>query len=140
MFELIGRGASLKSEYEGSSAAGALAEAYHPSMGRIKYDGSGASIVMDDATVAHLKIIICSKLRRHESFLMTWVRADGGEDARTSIWLHPAIPLQFGFDDAKNPQIDPARITTMMDSLNRVGELVLDEYIIPAAPIPAVTA
>ncbi|WP_295010558.1 hypothetical protein [uncultured Microbacterium sp.] len=98
-------------------------------MGRLKYDGSEPPIVMDDATVAHLKIVICSKLRRRESFLMTWIRADGGEDARTSIWLHPAIPLQFGFDVAQTPPIDQKRITAMLDALNRVGELVLDEYV-----------
>ncbi|WP_336644750.1 DUF7882 family protein [Microbacterium sp. USHLN186] len=98
-------------------------------MGRLKYDGTAAPVIIDDVILAHLKIVIGTKLRRNESFLMTWVRHDGGEDARTTIWLHPAIPLQFGFDDATMHPIDPDRIASIMTALNASGELVLDEYI-----------
>lgn len=96
-------------------------------MGRLKYDGIAAPITIDDATLAHLKIIIGTKLRRNESFLMTWLRDDGGEDARTTIWVHPAIPIQFGFDEPVQPRIEPERITAIMTMLNASGELVLDE-------------
>ena len=102
-------------------------------MGRLKYDGTAEPIIIDDGMLAHLKIIIGTKLRRNESFLMTWVRDDGSEDARITIWVHPAIPLQFGFDSAVLAPIDPERITTIMTALNATGELVLDEYL-PAAP------
>ena len=98
-------------------------------MGRLRYDGTAAPITIDDATMAHLKIIIGTKLRRQECFLMTWVRHDGGEDARTTVWVHPAIPLQFGFDAAALPAIDAERIAAMMGALNATGELVLDEYV-----------
>ncbi|MFJ4045873.1 hypothetical protein ACIPV2_09030 [Microbacterium sp. NPDC089987] len=105
-------------------------------MGRLKYDSSEPSIAIDDETLAHLKIVIGTKLRRNESFLLTWLRGDDSEDARTTIWVHPAIPIQFGFDAAVLPPVAPERVTTIMTALNATGELVLDEYLAsPAAVI-----
>jgi hypothetical protein len=95
-------------------------------MGRLKYDGLSDPIVIDDVTLAHLKIIIGTKLRRQESFMMTWRPIEGAADGRATIWVHPAIPLQLGFDAADFPQIDPHRIEEMMHALNATGELVLD--------------
>lgn len=103
------------------------------SMGRLKYDSSAPPITIDDETLVHLKIVIGTKLRRNESFLLTWLRGDDAEDARTTIWVHPAIPMQFGFDSAVLPPVAPDRITTIMTALNATGELVLDEYIHAAA-------
>ncbi|QMU96793.1 hypothetical protein FVO59_05825 [Microbacterium esteraromaticum] len=102
-------------------------------MGRLRYDGTAAPITIDDSTLAHLKIVMGTKLRRNESFLMTWLRTDDAEDARTTIWVHPAIPLQFGFDVPALPPIEPERISAIMTALNASGELVLDEYL----PAPA---
>jgi hypothetical protein len=45
------------------------------------------------------------------------------------VWIHPAIPLQFGFDDADQPPIDAKLIAEMMRVLNATGELVLDHLI-----------
>ena len=98
-------------------------------MGRLKYDSTEPPITIDDETLVHLKIVIGTKLRRNESFLLTWLRGDEAQDARTTIWVHPAIPLQFGFDAAVLPAVAPERITTIMTSLNASGELVLDEYL-----------
>lgn len=58
--------------------------------------------------------------------MMTWCPVDGGPDARATIWIHPAIPLQFGFDQAAFPPVDPARIRAIMANLNATGELNLD--------------
>ncbi|WP_313355548.1 hypothetical protein [Microbacterium sp.] len=106
-------------------------------MGRLKYDSSEPAITIDDETLVHLKIVIGTKLRRNESFLLTWLRGDDAEDARTTIWVHPAIPIQFGFDAAVLPPVGPERITTIMTALNATGELVLDEYLPAAAPATA---
>jgi len=98
-------------------------------MGRLRYDGTSDPILIEDATLAHLKIVIATKLRRQESFMMTWRPVDSGIDQRATVWIHPAIPLQFGFDAAENPPIDPRLIAEMMQSLNATGELVLDHLI-----------
>lgn len=95
-------------------------------MGRLRYDGTSEPILIEDVTLAHLKIVIATKLRRQESFMMTWRPLQGGVDARATVWIHPAIPLQFGFDEASLPAVDPHRIAEMMHALNATGELILD--------------
>ena len=98
-------------------------------MGRLRYDGTSDPIIIEDVTLAHLKIIIATKLRRQESFMMTWVPRDGGVNRRATVWIHPAIPLQFGFDEARMPEIDPRSVTELMQHLNATGELVLDHVL-----------
>jgi hypothetical protein len=95
-------------------------------MGRLEYNSSRPPIEIDDVDLAHLKIIIGTKLRRQEAFMMTWLPTDGAADGRLSAWVHPSIPLIFGFDEPTMPTIDPARITHMMEILNAHGELLIE--------------
>lgn len=96
-------------------------------MGRLRYDGTSEPINVEDVTLAHLKVVISAKLRRNESFMMTWRPVNNAETRRATAWIHPAIPLQLLFDNAAPPAIDPDRIAHMMHSLNATGELVLGE-------------
>ena len=102
------------------------ARGYSSGMGRLEYNSSRPPIVIEDETLAHLKIIIGTKLRRQESFMMTWQPVNGSPDARLTAWISPSIPLVFAFDDPKTAAVDPARITRMMESLNAHGELLVD--------------
>lgn len=104
---------------------------YGSVMGRLRYDGTSDPILIEDSTLAHLKIVIATKLRRQESFMMTWLPITDGPDQRATVWIHPAIPLQFGFDAASPAAIDPHLIAEMMKSLNATGELVLDHLVAP---------
>jgi len=96
-------------------------------MGTLEYNSSRPPIEVDDSTLAHLKIVIGTKLRRHESFMMTWLPDDKLPSGRLTIWMHPSIPLVLAFDDSAMPVIDPKRIEHMMENLNARGELVLDQ-------------
>lgn len=96
-------------------------------MGTLEYNSSRPPIDVDDTTLAHLKVIIGTKLRRHESFMMTWVPDAKVDSGRLTIWMHPSIPLIIAFDGKETPAIDMARITRMMELLNTRGELVLDQ-------------
>ena len=96
-------------------------------MGTLEYNSSRPPIQIDDGTLAHLKIVIGTKLRRHESFMMTWLPDGKGANGRLTIWMHPSIPLVIAFDDATIPRIEAKRIESMMDNLNARGELVLDQ-------------
>lgn len=96
-------------------------------MGTLEYNSSRPPIDVDDETLAHLKIVIGTKLRRHESFMMTWLPDEKNAAGRLTIWMHPAIPLVIAFDDAKVPVIDAKKIERMMEHLNARGELVLDQ-------------
>ncbi|MFK3678017.1 hypothetical protein ACI2IP_09800 [Microbacterium sp. NPDC090218] len=96
-------------------------------MGTLEYNSSRPPIEVDDATLAHLKIVIGTKLRRHESFMMTWLPEEKNAAGRLTIWMHPSIPLSLAFDGTEMPVIDPKRIERMMENLNARGELVLDQ-------------
>lgn len=58
--------------------------------------------------------------------MMTWRPVDNSVDQRATVWIHPAIPLQFGFDSAELPPVDARLIAEMMKALNASGELTLD--------------
>lgn len=96
-------------------------------MGTLEYNSSRPPIEIDDETLTHLKIVIGTKLRRQESFMMTWLPPDKTPASRLTIWMHPSIPLIFSFDDALLRPSDPARLEKMMEHLAARGELVLDQ-------------
>ncbi|MBT2473369.1 hypothetical protein J7E68_01940 [Microbacterium sp. ISL-103] len=96
-------------------------------MGTLEYNSSRPAIEIEDATLAHLKIVIGTKLRRNESFMMTWLPKPDGSSGRQTIWVHPSIPLHLEFDEPTMPPIDAKRVAHMMDQLNSRGELVLDQ-------------
>lgn len=96
-------------------------------MGNLEYNSSRPAIEIEDSVLAHVKIVIGTKLRRNESFMMTWLSKPDASSGRLTIWVHPAIPLVFEFDQPTVQPIDPARVTHMMDQLNSRGELVLDQ-------------
>ena len=98
-------------------------------MGTLEYNSSRPPIEVDDATLAHLKIVIGTKLRRQESFMMTWLPDAKNPIGRLTIWMHPSIPLVLAFDEKTGSPIDPKRVERMMEHLNSRGELVLDQLV-----------
>lgn len=95
-------------------------------MGTLEYNSSHPPVEVDDNTLAHLKIVIGTKLRRNESFMMTWLPTEKNS-TRVTIWMHPSIPLVIAFDDPNLPPIEPKRVERMMEHLNARGELFLDQ-------------
>lgn len=95
-------------------------------MGSLTYDGT--VIEFDDRLLAHLQIVIINKLRRHESFAMSWRDSAAVGDGRSAIWLDPSIPLYFKFDGSRVPSIDREWIERLADSAaSSTGLLVIDE-------------
>lgn len=92
--------------------------------------GASDPVHIDDRALAHLKIVIATKLRRNESFTLSWVHADGDPTGRTTIWVHPSIPLRFTFDEPEAPQINMKWVEELMHSANSTGGIMLiDEMI-----------
>ena len=46
------------------------------------------------------------KLRRQESFLMSWVNPAEKGGGRLSVWLTPNIPLVFRFAGSRSPELN----------------------------------
>ncbi|AQX81958.1 hypothetical protein BWO91_02960 [Plantibacter flavus] len=92
-------------------------------MGQLVYGTGDARVRLDDRTLAHVKTIALMKLRRNESFALT-VRQDSTTDGRTTLWLHPAIALQFSFDSDEVGEMDRALLEGFMHEAN-TGEVVV---------------
>ncbi|MFS0852635.1 hypothetical protein [Microbacterium sp. 179-I 3D4 NHS] len=101
-------------------------------MGKLMYGASLTPILIEDRALAHLKVVIVTKLRRQESFTLSWVHKDGEAPGRSTIWLHPSIPLRFVFEATEPPALNPAWINALSQTLSSTGGVSLvDEIIDP---------
>ncbi|GAA1664789.1 hypothetical protein [Microbacterium lacus] len=66
-------------------------------MGYLFYGNTAEPIEIPDRLLAHIKVVIATKLRRSESFTLTWRHTEDIPGGRSTIWLQPAIPLRFVF-------------------------------------------
>ena len=99
-------------------------------MGSLFYGGYDQPIHIDDRALAHLKVVIATKLRRQESFTLSWVHADADPEGRSTIWLHPSIPMRFVFESPGAPPLNPQWIEKLMHSANSTGAILLVDEII----------
>lgn len=97
-------------------------------MGHLTYGGS-QEYEFEDRTLAHLKIAITMKLRRQESFLLSWSNPAERGGGRTSIWLNPGIPLTFRFSGSRPPQLNKEWLETLCELSNTAqGLTVVPEH------------
>lgn len=94
-------------------------------MGTLQYGPGGDPIHIEDRVLAHLKVAIATKLRRNESFSLSWRHSDGDGPGRSTIWLHPSIPLRFTFEDPEAPELNMKWIEQLMQSANSSGGIQL---------------
>lgn len=102
-------------------------------MGNLYYGDGAEPIQIEDRALAHLKVVISTKLRRNESFTLSWRHPDGEPSGRSTIWLHPSIPLRFVFENGETPDLSRAWIETLAHSASSSGGITLvDEHVAPA--------
>jgi len=94
-------------------------------MGLLYYGGTPEPIHIENRALAHLKVVIATKLRRNESFTLSWQHPDSDAPGRSTIWLHPSIPLRFVFDEPEPPELRAEWITAMAQSANTSGDITL---------------
>ncbi|WP_258045864.1 DUF7882 family protein [Leifsonia shinshuensis] len=92
-------------------------------MGSLIYDST--VIEFDDRLLLHLQIVIVNKLRRRESFAMSWRDAPEIGDGRSTIWLDPSIPLYFKFSGSRTPSINRDWLETLAESAASATGLVV---------------
>ncbi|UOE43725.1 ATP-dependent DNA ligase [Agromyces larvae] len=92
-------------------------------MGKLIYNSSARELEIDDRTLAHLRVAILNKLRRSESFAMTWEHGLENGSGRTTIWLHESIPLQFVFSGNRQPKLNRLWVEQFLLSANSTGGL-----------------
>ena len=99
-------------------------------MGSLLYDGEDRPIHIDDRALAHLKVVIATKLRRQESFTLSWKHSDSEPGGRSTIWLHPSIPLRFIFDAEEPPELNMRWVEDLMHSANSTGGIMLVDEVL----------
>lgn len=95
-------------------------------MGTLQYDG--VLVEFDDRLLAHLQIVIVQKIRRGESFLMSWRDSLETGSGHSAIWIHPSQNLFFKFAGSRNPTINQEWLEQLLLSANSSrGLLVMRE-------------
>lgn len=90
------------------------------------YYGDGVHrIRIGDHALAHLRVVMATKLRRSESFTLSWHHPDDHPEARTTLWLHPSIPLRVVLDAADPPPLDREWLEELARSAAAPGGIVL---------------
>jgi hypothetical protein len=96
-------------------------------MGDLYYGSATAgSIQIPDRLLAHLKVAMTTKLRRGESFTLSWKLGEDGGDGRTTLWLHPAIDLRFVFDAADPESLDIELLQDLVRQADTNSGITLD--------------
>lgn len=107
-------------------------------MGTIYYGGSATPIHIEDRALAHLKVVIATKLRRGESFTVSWRHPEDQPRGRTTIWMHPSIPMQFVFDDPEPAALSREWLEELASSANSSGGIMLVAEHFDTDPVPVV--
>ncbi|MCK2031770.1 hypothetical protein [Microbacterium sp. KSW4-4] len=98
-------------------------------MGTIQY-GDSSEIHIEDRALAHLKVAIATKMRRNESFTLSWKHPEGDAPGRSTIWIHPSIPLRFTFDEPETPELNAKWLQALMIEASSSGGIcVVDEVL-----------
>lgn len=92
-------------------------------MGMLFYGSSSDPITIEDRALAHLKVAVATKLRRQESFTLTWSCPD--TRGVSTIWIHPSIPLRFVFDEPETPPLNARWIDQLMQTASAAGGITL---------------
>ena len=103
-------------------------------MGSLTYDR--VVVEIEDRTLAHLQLVIVQKLRRGESFLLSWQDCASEGSGRSVVWLNPAIPLYFKFTGGHAATLNRQWIEDLSRSANSAQGLVI---VSEEAPMPAAT-
>ena len=103
-------------------------------VGKLIYGAPTWSAEFEDRELAHLRVVMIAKLRRAESFAFSWGYEAAYGSGRSSMWLHPAIPLQFQFYGGREPVLNRDWIEALMLTANSPGGLELLPEPIVAGP------
>ena len=95
-------------------------------MAKLFYGTTTEPIRIDDRILAHVKVVAATKLRRGESFTLSWVHGADEPAGRSTIWLQPAIPLRFVFDSEQPETLDQDLLKRMANDANSSRGLSLD--------------
>jgi hypothetical protein len=83
-------------------------------MGKFIYGVPPATVDIDDRVLAHLRMVMVTKLRRSEPFMFEFDLPASEGSGRRSFWVHPAVPMQFHFFGNREPRLNRAWIEELI--------------------------
>lgn len=86
-------------------------------MGTLTYD-STMRVDFDDRLLAHLRLVIGMKLRRGESFFLSWKDDNNMGEGSSTIWLNPSIPIAFRFSGSRDVSINARWLDDLVTTAN----------------------
>lgn len=105
-------------------------------MGQFIYDNR-VKVEIEDRALAHLRTVICDKLRRGERFLFTWPDDQSLGGGRTSVWVTPPSSLVFKFHGSRPPRLNRNWLAVLAAAANTPAGLhMLAEPETAPEPLP----
>ncbi|MDN3310437.1 hypothetical protein QWJ90_05810 [Microbacterium oryzae] len=84
-------------------------------MGKMFYGMSDQPIEIEDRLLAHVQSVVLTKLRRGESFSLSWQHSQGG---RETIWVHSAIPFRIILDEVEQVPLNREILVRLVEAAN----------------------
>lgn len=96
-------------------------------MGSLIYGHPSIDIKLEDRVLSHLQVVFSDKLRRNEGFHFSWADHELAGGGRSTVWVHPAIPLYFRYAGSRVPSLNRTWLDEMTLSINSSTGLILRE-------------
>lgn len=94
-------------------------------MGKLFYGSDPQPVEMDDRLLQYVQTLVATKLRRSESFTLTWTDRDSTA-GRTTLWIQPAIPMRFRYTTDTPARLSGAYLRQLADQAALSAGLVID--------------
>lgn len=94
-------------------------------MGKLFYGSDTQPIEMDDRLLQYVQVVLSTKLRRSESFTVTWTDVLS-EPSRTTLWVQPAIPMRFQYSAPETQRLSGGYLRQLADQAAMSSGLMLN--------------
>jgi hypothetical protein len=81
----------------------------------------------DDRLLAHIQVVVGLKLRRGESFFLTWRASPAVGDGRHAIWIDNGMPIHCEYFGGRQPSINRGIIEAWVTAAGSSGGLHVGE-------------
>ena len=90
-------------------------------VGVLIYGDTGMRVHFDDRVLAHLQLVIASKLSRSQSFFLSWRDSRASGDGQSGIWISRGMPLYFSYKSSARVEINREWIRELALSADQAG-------------------
>jgi len=73
-------------------------------MGVLRYHDEEFSF--DDRLLAHIQVVVSTKLRRGENFFLTWAMPASSGSGRHALWVDNGVPIHITYSGSRAPSLN----------------------------------